>query len=76
MSLRKAIDQNCKDCIYDPKWAGGGSWRQQVEDCTAKNCALWPVSPLTSAGNAQKAAGSARSKAMKGRHRDGVFERK
>ena len=41
MSLRKAIDQNCKDCSYDPTVAG--TWRQQVFLCSAKTCPLWTV---------------------------------
>ena len=44
VSLRGAIDSNCKDCIYDP--TQGGSWRKQVEDCTVKACSLYPVRPL------------------------------
>jgi hypothetical protein len=42
MSLRAAIDAKCKDCIYDPK-CGGGTWREQVAQCTAITCPLWPV---------------------------------
>jgi hypothetical protein len=30
MSMRKAINDKCKDCIYDP-YGGGGNWRQQVQ---------------------------------------------
>jgi hypothetical protein len=46
MSLRKAINEKCKDCIYDPL-SGLGNWRQQVTACTIKTCSLWPVRPLT-----------------------------
>lgn len=42
-SLRKAIDNHCKQCIYD-KYSEG-TWRLQVEKCTATNCALYPVRP-------------------------------
>lgn len=45
-SLRAAINQQCKSCIYDPK-AGTGTWRQQVEACTVKHCALYPVRPVS-----------------------------
>ena len=31
MSMRKAIDEKCKDCIYDPEVEGG--WKQQVWAC-------------------------------------------
>jgi hypothetical protein len=49
MSLRKPIDEKCKDCIYDPTVPG--TWRQQVSLCTAKTCPLWrirakPTSPI------------------------------
>ena len=44
ISLRKAINDHCKWCIYDPK-AGAGNWRQQVSACQITRCALWPVRP-------------------------------
>lgn len=48
MSRTKAINDKCKDCIYDP--AVGGTWREQVEACTSqKSCALWPFRPVTTA---------------------------
>lgn len=43
LSLRTAIDQHCKQCIYDNLCPG--TWRQQVTLCTAKECALWEVRP-------------------------------
>lgn len=43
-SLRAAINQHCRNCLYD-KISGVGSWRQQVESCTAKTCALYTVRP-------------------------------
>ena len=49
MSLRKAINDHCKWCIYDPK-SGGGNWRQQVEACAITRCALWPHRPKSSGG--------------------------
>lgn len=46
MSRTKAINEKCKDCIYDT--AVPGSWRAQVEACTSeRSCALWPYRPLT-----------------------------
>ena len=45
MSLRKAINEKCKDCIYDPLCPG--TWRKQVEECTSPDCALWPHRPKT-----------------------------
>jgi len=47
ISLRKVINQHCKDCIYDPQAKGEGSWRQQVTMCTVSECALYPVRPRT-----------------------------
>ena len=44
-SLKKCIEQKCKDCTYDPECAG--SWRAQVELCTVRACALWEVRPIT-----------------------------
>ena len=55
MSLRAAINAKCKDCIYDPK-SGLGTWRQQVEGCTCRNCPLWPVRPMSSASKAEDEA--------------------
>jgi len=46
MSLRKAIDQNCRSCVYDGLAAG--TWRQQVTLCSVKSCALYKVRPKTS----------------------------
>ena len=44
-SLRKRINQNCKDCIYDPY--APGTWRQQVTLCSVKSCAFHDVRPKT-----------------------------
>jgi len=41
MSLRKRIDQNCKDCTYDS--ACPGSWRQQVALCSIESCPFWDI---------------------------------
>lgn len=43
MSLRKAINDMCKDCIYDSE--SEGNWRQQVTACTATTCPLYPHRP-------------------------------
>ena len=47
-SLRKGINDKCKECIYDPG-NGNGSWREQVAGCTASNCPLHPLRPQTAA---------------------------
>ncbi len=44
-SRRLAIARMCKECIYDSV-GGTGTWRQQIEDCTAPKCPLYPVRPL------------------------------
>lgn len=44
MSLRKAINEKCRDCIYDPN-SGLGNWRQQVQACTCTSCPLFPYRP-------------------------------
>jgi hypothetical protein len=43
MSLRKAIDAKCKECIYDPY--SSGTWRKQVSECTSNNCPLYLFRP-------------------------------
>ncbi|MGM0633321.1 MAG: hypothetical protein ACQETO_09120 [Pseudomonadota bacterium] len=43
-SRKRAIEQHCKDCIYDPD-GGAGTWREQTQNCTATQCALWPFRP-------------------------------
>ena len=43
MSMRKAINEKCRDCIYDG--CAPGNWRQQVEACTISACSLWPYRP-------------------------------
>lgn len=49
MSLRKAINDKCKDCLYDPK-CGGGTWREQIAKCSSIDCPLWIVRPMPSSG--------------------------
>lgn len=45
MSIRKAINEKCKDCIYDS--LAGGTWREQVGNCLDTTCALHPYRPLS-----------------------------
>lgn len=52
ISLRKAINDNCKECTYDD--AEPGTWRQQVENCTVTSCKLWPVRPISTTNRQQK----------------------
>ena len=44
-SLRAAINDKCKECIYDDI-GGAGTWREQVTACTSRTCPLYPVRPL------------------------------
>jgi len=43
ISLRKAINDHCKDCIYDNLAAG--TWLQQVTICSSNDCPLFDVRP-------------------------------
>ena len=47
LSLRKCINDNCKNCIYDDTAAG--TWRQQVTLCAVKSCAIYPRRPVSKA---------------------------
>jgi hypothetical protein len=51
MSLRKAINAKCKECIYDSYQRG--NWRQQAQACTAPGCSLFPVRPTSCSENSQ-----------------------
>lgn len=51
-SLRKAVNDHCKGCIYDPL-SGLGTWRQQVEKCTVITCPLYPVRPISKPSSGQ-----------------------
>lgn len=44
VSRKKAIEDKCKECVYDKK--GEGTWREQVEGCCGYSCPLYPVRPL------------------------------
>jgi hypothetical protein len=57
MSMRKAINDKCRACIYDPE--GQGNWRQQVSACTVTVCALYPYRPVSKPDKRQKRAAQA-----------------
>ena len=63
-SLRGAIDAMCRSCIYDPHQSG--TWRAQVEACTARTCPLYAVRPR--ATGQQDAAGGANAGRSEGFH--------
>ena len=43
MTRQEAINEKCKDCIYDPEVEG--TWRMQIETCELIDCALWEYRP-------------------------------
>jgi hypothetical protein len=43
--FKAKITAKCIECIYDPIQMG--SWRKQVENCTAPDCPLFSVRPVT-----------------------------
>jgi len=49
---KQAIIAHCKECLYDPQSIGEGTWRNQIENCTAKACPLYEHRPLTASGQA------------------------
>lgn len=44
-SLRGSINLKCRECLYDAN--GAGTWRQQIEACTAYRCPLFSVRPVS-----------------------------
>ncbi len=51
MSLRRAINDKCKECSFDPI-NGNGTWRQQTAASISKACPVWPVRPKPCPTNA------------------------
>lgn len=47
--MRQAINNKCKECIYDNA-AGIGTWRQQVEACASYDCPLYELRPVSKPG--------------------------
>lgn len=43
MSFRNAINNKCKECIYDPY--DKGTWREQTRNCTSPKCPLYNLRP-------------------------------
>ena len=43
MTRQKAIEEKCRECIYDE--LDEGTWRMQVEQCELTACALHPYRP-------------------------------
>ena len=61
--FRARINLFCKDCLYDSRADGLGTWRKQVEDCGAIECPIYPLRPTSAYGpeeepeDAEQAAG-------------------
>jgi hypothetical protein len=53
MSLRQAINDMCRGCIYDSK--APGNWRQQTSACTSHECPLWPFRPRSTTSQVERA---------------------
>lgn len=61
-SFRAAVNATCKRCIYDP--GASGNWRKQVSSCSAADCPLHPLRPISSARMRERgSAGEGRRKA-------------
>jgi len=45
LTRQQAINENCKQCLYDPYAAGLGTWKQQIEACTDEECPLYGYRP-------------------------------
>ena len=54
LTRQQAINEKCKDCIYDE--TSGGTWRKQISDCLATDCTLHAYRPLDRARQAEKKA--------------------
>ena len=44
-SLRKAINDKCRDCSADSE--SPGTWKEQIQVCSCTACPLWPVRPVS-----------------------------
>ena len=53
-SIKQSVNENCKQCIYDP--AESGNWREQVEACEMTRCPLFEHRPLTGASSKRLAS--------------------
>lgn len=51
-SLRNAINEKCKECVYDPLLPG--TWRAQVANCNCSACPLYSVRPIPLENQAKK----------------------
>lgn len=56
MGLRSAINEKCRDCIYDK--CAPGNWRQQVTACRITSCSLHEYRPTSNAAPKQAVSGT------------------
>ena len=57
MTRQTAINEKCKECLYDPEVEG--TWRMQVEACELTACALYPYRPKSRSKAPSKADSAA-----------------
>lgn len=62
MTRRTAINDKCRECIYDPV-GGSGNWRQQITACTSTTCPLFPFRPVSKPDTARAAREDVRRRA-------------
>ena len=63
IGLRKAINDKCRECLYDVV-GGSGNWRQQITACTATTCPLFPVRPVSKPGSTRNRRRNIQGKAF------------
>ena len=44
-SYKYLLYAKCCECIYDE--GSKGTWRKQVEECTSKDCPIYPKRPVS-----------------------------
>lgn len=49
---QEKVNAHCKACIYD-NLGGAGTWREQVEACTSRDCDLYEIRPVSACFDAQ-----------------------
>lgn len=52
--FRGKINAKCIECIYDDAGGAGGTWRQQVEACSAPSCPLYEVRPVSATESSEE----------------------
>lgn len=65
LTRKQAINRMCRQCIFD-RLSGFGTWREQVEACTAgpdseAPCPLWEWRPVSAGNRVRRRAENAAS---------------